>query len=114
MDLVKLGEMEYDIILGKDRLSTCHAYVDCHQKRVIFKMKEGPKFTYEGTKNKQNIPIISTVKAIILLRQRCQRLLATVLDKKEVGPMIEDIKIMSEYPNVFSQDLSSLSPDKRD
>jgi len=32
-------------------------------------MEGVPKFTYEGTKNKQTLPIISIVKSIRLLRQ---------------------------------------------
>ena len=52
MDLVKLEEIEYNVILGMDWLSTCHAHVDCHQKRVTFNIEGVPKFTYEGTKNK--------------------------------------------------------------
>ena len=47
IDLIRLGGMEYDAILGMDWLSTHHAYVDCHHKRVTFKMKEIPEFTFE-------------------------------------------------------------------
>ena len=47
IDLIRLGGMEYDVILGMDWLSTHHAYVDCHHKRVTFKMKEIPEFTFE-------------------------------------------------------------------
>ena len=32
VNLVKLGKMEYDVILGIDWLSTQCAHVDCHQK----------------------------------------------------------------------------------
>jgi len=31
--------MEFNVILGMDELSACHAYVDCCEKRVIFRMK---------------------------------------------------------------------------
>ena len=64
--------MEYNVILGMDWLSTCHAHVDCHQKWVTFKIEGVPKSTYEGTKNKQSIPIISVIKATKLLRKGWQ------------------------------------------
>ena len=67
-DLIKLGEMEYDIILGMDWLSTYHAHVDCRLKKIIFKMEGGPKYVFEGVKNKVNIPVISASKATKLLR----------------------------------------------
>jgi len=36
-DMIKLEEMDYDLILGMNWLPTYHAYVDCHQKRITFK-----------------------------------------------------------------------------
>ena len=39
IDLLRLRKMEFDIILGMDWLSACRAYVDCCEKRVIFRMK---------------------------------------------------------------------------
>jgi len=70
--LVKLGRMEYDAILGMDWLSTYHAHVDCHQKRVTFKMEEITEFTFEGVKNEKRIHIISTTKTTKLLRRGCR------------------------------------------
>ena len=54
-DLVKLGRMEYDAILGMDWLSTYHAHVDYHQKRVTFKMKGVLEFIFEGVKDGMKI-----------------------------------------------------------
>ena len=38
---------EYDAILGLNLLSTHHAHVNCHQKRVTFKVKGIQEFTFE-------------------------------------------------------------------
>ena len=51
-DLIKIGEMEYDIILGMDWLSAYHAHVDYHQKRIIFKFEGAPEKVYEGRRIK--------------------------------------------------------------
>ena len=59
---VKLGDMEYDLILGMHCLSTYHAHVDCYQKRMIFKLERGPEYVLDGMKNKINIPIILVIK----------------------------------------------------
>ena len=67
MDLVKLGRMEYDVILGMSWLSTHHAHVDCHQKRVTFIMEGIPEFTFEGVRDEMKIQIISAIKATKLL-----------------------------------------------
>jgi len=34
VNLIKLGEIEFDIILGMDWLSTYRASVDCYEKKV--------------------------------------------------------------------------------
>lgn len=49
--LIKLGQMEFDVILRMDWLSTCHAHVDCRRKRIIFKMDEISEFILEGIKD---------------------------------------------------------------
>jgi len=57
-DLIRLGGIKYDAILGMDWLSTRHDHVDCHHKRVTFKMKGSPEFTFEGVRNREKIQII--------------------------------------------------------
>ena len=69
VDLVKLGRIEYDSILGMEWLSTHNAHIDCNQKRVTFKIEGIPEFTFEGVKNGKKIQIISVIKATKLLRR---------------------------------------------
>jgi len=76
-----------------DWLSTYRAHVDCHQKRIIFKLKEIPEYVYEGMKNKINIPIILTLKATKLLRHMCQGFLATIIDKEGEKTKIKNIAV---------------------
>jgi len=97
--------MEYDVILGMDWLSTHHAHVDCHQKRITFKMEGIPEFTFEGVKDEIKMQIILAIKATKLLRQGCWGFLASVIDKKEAELKIESIAVVRDYPNVFSEKL---------
>jgi len=69
--LVKLWKMKYDFILGMDWLSTHHAHVDSHQKRVTSKMEGISEFTYEGVKDEIKMQNISAIKATKLLKQGC-------------------------------------------
>jgi len=72
INLIKLGEMEFDVILGMDWLSACGAHVDCNKKRIIFKMEGVPEFVNEGVKVSHDIPYISAIKATKLMREGCQ------------------------------------------
>ena len=87
-DLIKLGEMEFDTILGMDWLSACGAHVDYNRKRVIFKMEGVPEFIFDRVKVSHDIPYISAIKATKLMRQGCQEFLASVLNTTRT-----DIKI---------------------
>ena len=108
-NLIKLGEMEFDFILGMDWLFAYRAHVDYCEKRIIFGMEGISKFIFEGIKDKHIVPIISALRATKLIRQWCQGFLASVLDTQRAGMKIENILMMSEYPNVFPKDLPSLS-----
>jgi len=66
VDLARLGEIEYDVILGMDWLSSCYAQVNCHQKRIMFRMNGIYKFIFE--ENQYNIPVILVIKATKLLK----------------------------------------------
>jgi len=62
IDLIKLGEMEFDAILGMDWLSAWGAHVDCNRKRIIFKMEGVPEFIFEGVKISHGIPTYRPLK----------------------------------------------------
>jgi len=48
--LIKLSEMEFDVILGMDWLSAYSAHVNCSEKIIIFKIKGISEFIFEGIK----------------------------------------------------------------
>ena len=88
MDLIELKEMEFDIILGMNWLSTYRVSVDYYEKKVTFKIDEVSEFTIEGIHDGHRTPIISAIRATRLLRQGCQRFLATTLKKDGVKTKI--------------------------
>ena len=112
IDLFKLGEMEFDAILGMDWLSACDTHVDCNRKRIIFKMEGVSEFIFEGVKVSHEIPYISAIKATKLMRQGCQEFLASVLDTTRIDIKIETIPVVNEFPDVFPEDLSGLPQDR--
>ena len=80
IDLIKLGEMEFDAILGMDWLSAYGAHVDCNRKRINIKIEGAPEFIFEGVKVSHDVPYISAIKATKLMKQGCQGFLASVLN----------------------------------
>jgi len=112
INLIRLGKMEFDVILGMDWLSACHAYVDSSEKRVIFRMKEIPEFIFEGIKDRHSMPVIPAMRATRLLRQGCQGFLAAIISKLGIDNKLESIPVVKEYPEVLSEELPGLPPER--
>ena len=46
------------------------------------------------------------------MRQGCQEFLTSVLNTTRIDIKIETISVINEFPNVFSEDLPDLPPDR--
>ena len=103
-DLQVLDMRDFDMILGMDWLASYHATVDCFTKAVIFRILEQTSFYLSG--DVTSPPIISVTEAHKLLLKGYVGYLAAVQDTQTEGPQLEDISVIQEYPDVFSEDLS--------
>lgn len=89
IDLIQLDTIEFDVIIGMDWMSTYHASIDCHRKRVIFRIPGEPEFEFQGD---------STHKGMLAVTQG------------EEAPSLEDIPVARDFPKVFLEDLPGLPP----
>ena len=105
-DLIVLDIRDLEVILGMDWLASCHAKVDCFEKRVTFQLPNHPEFSFEGTGILSPIHIISAMQAYSFLKKGCQGFLASDLQTKE--PSLEDIPIAKH----FLDDLPILPPSR--
>nr|GFC11643.1 putative reverse transcriptase domain-containing protein [Tanacetum cinerariifolium] len=80
INALPLDMCEFDIILGMDWLTEHHATIDCRSYRVIFGDIHAPEFIYHG-------------------------FLATIHDTTSDVPSIHDRPIVSEFPDVFPDEL---------
>ena len=104
----KLGE--FDVILGMDWLSEHDAHIDCKSKKVTLRVSENVKVEFRG--QRQAKKFLTMTQAKILLRQGCEAYLAHVVDVGKETPNIEDIAVVSEFPDVFLDELPGLPPDR--
>ena len=99
---------EFDVILGIDWLTTHHAKIDCFHKIISFHIPNQPVMQIQATKPLKSITVISSHKAIRLLKNGCQAFLAHVTDLNKNTSNLNDIPIVNEFPDVFSEELSGL------
>nr|GFD06053.1 putative reverse transcriptase domain, aspartic peptidase domain protein [Tanacetum cinerariifolium] len=87
-----------------------HATIDCHSYRVIFGDIHAPEYTYHGSLPGKSMQIISALQARTLLYHGCEGFLATIHDTTLEVPSIHDQPIVSEFPDVFPDELTGIPP----
>ena len=109
-DLIKLSFREFDVILGMDWLSQHQVVVDCRMKRVTLRTPSGEEVTFISERSNHLSNVISSTTARTMVRKGCESYLAYVIDTKKEEPILSDIPTVSDYPDVFSEELPGLPP----
>ncbi|GKV24168.1 hypothetical protein SLEP1_g33813 [Rubroshorea leprosula] len=110
--LFVLDISDFDIILRMDWLSKHFTSIDCHRKWVIFNIPGEPEFSFQGSGSFAPPVLVSALQAQKYLVHGCQGFLVSVTDASSVISRLEDIPVVSEFPDVFPKDLPSLPPNR--
>ncbi|XP_074358109.1 uncharacterized protein LOC141697571 [Apium graveolens] len=106
--LLKLGE--FDIFFGMDWLANHDTQIECRNKKVKLRTKDGAEVIFQG--KKQDKKFLTATQTRRLLRQGCEAYLAYVKDVEKESLKIEDIPMVKEFPDVFPDKLTGLPPDQ--
>ncbi|GKE04718.1 putative reverse transcriptase domain-containing protein, partial [Tanacetum coccineum] len=88
IDLIPFGHGSFDVIIGMDWLSNYKAKIICHEKVVRIPLPDGKVHRVVGERPKEKARLLMSAKAS---------------DKKQ-----EEIVVVRDFPEVFSDDLSGL------
>nr|GFB57285.1 hypothetical protein [Tanacetum cinerariifolium] len=110
INALPLDMCKFDIILGMDWLTKHHATIDCCSYQVVFCDIHAPEFIYHGSLPGKSMQIISALQARTLLSHGCEGFLATIHDTTSDVPSIHDQPIVSEFPDVFTDELPGIPP----
>ncbi|GKV06281.1 hypothetical protein SLEP1_g18179 [Rubroshorea leprosula] len=111
--LFVLDISDFDIILRMNWLPKYFASIDCNRKWVIFNILGEPKFSFQGSGSFTPPILISALQAQKYLINGCQGFLVSVTDVSSVTLRLEDIPVVCEFPDVFSEDLPGLPPNRQ-
>ncbi|XP_071739644.1 uncharacterized protein [Rutidosis leptorrhynchoides] len=98
----------FDIVLGMDWLSPLRASIKCDRKMISFRLADGTRVIARGERGGYSFPLISMMKARKSLSKGCESFLAYVVDGKKEKKAIADIPIVSEFSEVFPDELPGL------
>ncbi|KAL8108994.1 hypothetical protein AgCh_025188 [Apium graveolens] len=86
------------------------ANIDCKKKRVVMYTPDNKRISYQG--QRQDRKFLSVMQARRLLRQGCEAYLAHMVDTKKETPILDEIPIVREFPDIFPEELPGLPPDR--
>jgi hypothetical protein len=111
-DLIPFPLGEFDVILGMDWLAQNRASIDCLKKSVALRTPGRKKIVIQGNKRPSPTACITVMKARKMIRKGCTAFLAVVRDTRQLESKDDDIPIVSEYVDVFPEELPGLPPDR--
>ncbi|GJR39077.1 hypothetical protein Tco_1214761 [Tanacetum coccineum] len=104
---IKLGS--FDIVIGMDWLSKHHARIICDESPSQLFQSPVKHLNIE-VNSKYRLNLISYIKTKKYISRGCQVFVAQIMEKKSDEKRLEDILVVSEFPEVFPEDLSGLLP----
>ena len=110
--LIELSFREFDVILGMDWLSRHRAIVDCRMKRVTLRTLNDSEVVFIGERPNHLSNVISAVVARKMVQKGCEAYLAYVIDTVKARPSVSDIPTVSDFPDVFPEELPGLPPQR--
>ncbi|KAF5786109.1 putative nucleotidyltransferase, Ribonuclease H [Helianthus annuus] len=112
LSLLPFKLVGFDIVIGMDWLSHNQAQIMCNKKQVVIKTLSGEPLTIQGDTQHGLPDQVTMLKASRCLKKGCVIYMAQVTIDEE-KPKIEDIPVISEYPEVFPEELPGLPPDRQ-
>ncbi|XP_071708420.1 uncharacterized protein [Rutidosis leptorrhynchoides] len=100
----------FDVVLGMNWLSDHKAGIKCDRKIIFFPVAVGKRVVARGDHGGFPCPLLSMMKAQKSLVKGCDSFLAYVIDVKKEKKVVSDIPVVSEYPEVFPDELPGILP----
>ena len=110
VDLVVIQLSDFDVILGMDWLSRHRVRIDCGIPRISFRDDDGTYVSYHPYRLPPDIRIISHKSMASLIFQGYQVFYGLVRDTDVPIPPLSCIPVVSEFPELFPEDVPGLPP----
>ena len=104
---------EFDVIIGMDWLHSNHAEIVCNKKLIRIRNEDGKEMVIYGSRRKNQIGLISAIKAKRCRQKGCSTYLAYVIDAKAEKKVVENVPIVDEFPDVFPDELPGVPQERQ-
>ncbi|XP_070004831.1 uncharacterized protein [Nicotiana sylvestris] len=111
-DLVELGMVDFDVIMGMDWLYSCFAKLDCRTRTTMLEFLNEPVVEWKGDSVVPKGRFISYLKAAKMIKTGCIYHLVWVTDTDTEALSLESVPIRNEFPDAFLDELPGIPPDR--
>jgi hypothetical protein len=111
VDLIPMVLGEFRVIIGMDWLSRYHANVRCASKTIEVHSPSGRRLIIQGERRVE-AKLCTLVEATKYMLNGGKSYLAYVVNTTLTAPVLSEVPVVNEYPDVFPDDLPGLPPER--
>ncbi|KAI3667175.1 hypothetical protein L6452_42224 [Arctium lappa] len=108
--LYPMAIRDFDVVLGMDWLVKNDASIVCNKKLISVLFPDKGTIMIYGNRRDRSYSLISMIKANKCMRKGCWGFLEYFVDPKKEKCRVEDVRVVTDYPEVFPDDLTNLPP----
>ncbi|GJS26149.1 putative reverse transcriptase domain-containing protein [Tanacetum coccineum] len=113
IDLIPIMLGVFDIMIGIDWLEKYDANILCSQKLVRVVNPQGQEIIIYGDRRKGDFKLCSVMKTRKYLSCGCHAFMAHMINTSFEKKSVEDVSIVNEFLDVFSEDFLGIPPERQ-
>ena len=102
----------YDVVIGMDQLESHEVILNCKTKWFILVDDEGHRCVIVGRNQGFSLRFISSLHLRKILHKGCKLYVILALNEKGVAEGLEQLLVVREFADIFSEELHGMPPER--